>query len=74
MASPPDEEAGTAALSPGNRASFWRARMDAPHGGTGWWARQDSNLRQHRYERSDKARTTAEILGSSLSRTESGFK
>jgi len=28
-----------------------------------WWARQDSNLRQHRYERAAKARTASEILG-----------
>ena len=51
MASLPTEETGIGALSPGTHASFWRAGMDAPNGVTEWWARQDSNLRQHRYER-----------------------
>ena len=35
-------------------------------------ALQDSNLRQHRYERREKARTTAEILGFSMPSVESG--
>ena len=46
MASLPTEEAGTGALSPGNRGSFSRAGMDAPHGVTGWWIEQNTNLRQ----------------------------
>jgi hypothetical protein len=37
----------------------------------GWWARQDSNLRQHRYERSAKDWTAAEILAFSMNLTES---
>jgi hypothetical protein len=46
MASLPTEETGIGALSPGNRGSFSRDGMDAPHGVTGWWAGEDSNLRQ----------------------------
>jgi hypothetical protein len=40
----------------------------------GWWARQDSNLRQHRYERREKARTAAEVLGFSMQLAKSGCK
>ena len=38
----------------------------------GWWARQDSNLRQHRYEWAEKAWRTAENLGFSIRTIESG--
>jgi hypothetical protein len=45
MASPPDEQAGIGALSPGNRGSFSRDGMDTGHGVNGWWFASDSNFR-----------------------------
>jgi hypothetical protein len=38
------------------------ADIALPSREAGWWARQDSNLRQHRYERAEKVRTTAQNL------------
>ena len=51
MASLPTEDAGTGAISPGKGGLFSKTGMDATYGGTEWWAGQDSNLRQHPYER-----------------------
>ncbi len=40
-----------AALAQGIAARPAEAAGEVPSFGQGWWARQDSNLRQHRYER-----------------------
>ena len=51
IASPSAEKAGSGGVSPGKRDSFSRAGMDVSRAATEWWAGQDSNLRQHPYER-----------------------
>src|ERR1700690_1927468 len=49
----------TYAKSADEWAPFGRLSERYEKGQTGWWSGQDSNLRQHRYERSEKARIIA---------------